>query len=213
MATGRIHRLLKLIMLLQTKSGRTVSELLDALEISRRTLFRDLKELEAAGIPYYHDRDKGYRIVENFHLPPIQMSVSETLALVTLAQSADHRHRLDDMQQQALGKVVAAIPTAIRQACEMLVSGSPNDGDTPAISAHDVARLETFRQAQRDGHALRVVYDEPGAASAVTFHFAPLDIQQGRNAPYLLGTRNDDDTLVLLTLNRIREMHPTPAND
>ena len=213
MATGRIHRLLKLIMLLQTRSGRTVNELLDALNISRRTLFRDLKELEAAGIPYYHDREKGYRIVESYHLPPIQMSVSETLALVTLAQSADHRELLDDTQRRAMSKVVAAIPTSIRQACEALVSSSREVDATAKLSPDDRARLETFQQAKRDGHLLHVVYDEPGASSAASFQLAPLDIQQGRHAPYLLGTRHDDDTLVLLTLGRIRDMRPVPAND
>ncbi|MEM6854913.1 MAG: HTH domain-containing protein, partial [Planctomycetota bacterium] len=88
MGISRVHRLIRLITLLQSQQAPSADELTLDLGISRRTLFRDLKLLEAAGVPYYHERGKGYRIQQSFFLPPIQLTVAETMGLMILAKSA-----------------------------------------------------------------------------------------------------------------------------
>ena len=59
MSISRIHRLLRLITMLQGGRSYTANELAEELEVSRRTIFRDLNMLEMAHIPYYYDPQKG----------------------------------------------------------------------------------------------------------------------------------------------------------
>ena len=85
MSTSRIYRVLRLITLLQGSRRYTADELAEELEVSRRTVFRDLNMLEMAHIPYYFDRDSGgYRISRHFFLPPVNLTLPEALAVLVL---------------------------------------------------------------------------------------------------------------------------------
>ena len=59
MSVSRIHRLLRLITLLQGARRYTAADLAGELEVSKRTIFRDLNMLELARIPYYFDPKTG----------------------------------------------------------------------------------------------------------------------------------------------------------
>jgi predicted DNA-binding transcriptional regulator YafY len=59
MRVSRIHRLLRMITLLQGRQSWSVEELALELQVSRRTVFRDLNMLEMAHIPYYFDDERG----------------------------------------------------------------------------------------------------------------------------------------------------------
>ena len=86
MSISRIYRLLRLITLLQGGRTYTARELARELEVSRRTIFRDLNMLELAHIPYYYDPKRGgYKINRHFFLPPINLTLSEALAVLMLA--------------------------------------------------------------------------------------------------------------------------------
>ena len=85
MSTSRIYRLLRLVTLLQGTRGQSVDDLARELEVSRRTVFRDLNMLELAHIPYYYDPDTGgYRISRHFFLPPVSLTLSESLAILMM---------------------------------------------------------------------------------------------------------------------------------
>ena len=86
MKVERIYRLFRLVTLLQSGHHYTAAELAEALEVSRRTVFRDLKALELARVPYYFDTDAGtYRLGEGFFLPAVTLTLPEALAVLALA--------------------------------------------------------------------------------------------------------------------------------
>src|SRR5690606_9968121 len=88
MGRDRLSRLLQLITLLQSGQNRTAEDLTHQLGISRRTLFRDLNTLQDSGIPCYHESGVGYRIARSFFLPPISLTVAETMGLLLLGKVA-----------------------------------------------------------------------------------------------------------------------------
>ena len=62
---------------------------------SRRTVFRDLKELQAMGVPYHYDPRTGcYTLEPDYFLPPADLNVQEALALLLLAQKVSHQVQL-----------------------------------------------------------------------------------------------------------------------
>ncbi len=121
MSTKRIHRLLRLITLLQSGRARCSYDLMTELGVSRRTLFRDLETLEDAGIPYHHERGVGYRVGRSFYLPPISLTVLESLSLMLLGQTAaSQRGRPMHLSaMSAISKLLATTPEPIRAACSV----------------------------------------------------------------------------------------------
>lgn len=104
MNTGRIQRLMRLLVMLQAPAKYTAASLMENLGISRRTLFRDLDVLRDAGIPIYHDREDGYKINQSFYLKPVNLTVPETLGLMLLTKHFGNRH-----DEPLVGPAIAAI--------------------------------------------------------------------------------------------------------
>jgi predicted DNA-binding transcriptional regulator YafY len=84
--TKRISRLTAIITQLQTKRLLTASELASKFSVSVRTIYRDIRALEQAGIPIYVEEGKGYRIMEHYRLPPVMFTESEANALIAAEQ-------------------------------------------------------------------------------------------------------------------------------
>jgi predicted DNA-binding transcriptional regulator YafY len=73
-------RLFKMIFFIQTNPGCTAEELARRCGVSVRQCYRDLRTIEDAGFPLYHDR--GYRMVEGSMLKAIAFTMEEALALI-----------------------------------------------------------------------------------------------------------------------------------
>lgn len=79
---NRIDRLTAILIHLQTKKIVTAGELADRFNISKRTVYRDIRSLEEAGIPIGSEIGVGYFIVDSYHLPPVGFSKEEASALL-----------------------------------------------------------------------------------------------------------------------------------
>ena len=84
--TSRLSRLTALLILLQSKRLITASLIAKKFEISTRTAYRDIKALEAAGVPILIEEGKGYSLMDGFILPPVMFSETEANALITAEQ-------------------------------------------------------------------------------------------------------------------------------
>jgi predicted DNA-binding transcriptional regulator YafY len=72
MKIERLQRIMRLVAILQTQRSSTPNDLAQQLNVTRRTIFRDLDMLRKAGIPCYYDEDKkSYALNESFFLPPL----------------------------------------------------------------------------------------------------------------------------------------------
>lgn len=89
--TKRFDRILQIFFLLQSKSVVTSEELQKRFEISLRTIYRDLKALEIAGIPIVNESGSGYSIMEGFRLQPSRFSQEEILSLM-VAEKVMQKH-------------------------------------------------------------------------------------------------------------------------
>lgn len=78
---NRLDRLAALLIHLQTKRVVRAQELADRFGISLRTVYRDVRALEVAGVPIGAEAGIGY-FLENYHLPPVQLTNAEASALL-----------------------------------------------------------------------------------------------------------------------------------
>ncbi|MCE7044487.1 YafY family protein [Dyadobacter sp. CY312] len=82
----RLSRLTAILTQLQTKRLLTASELANKFSVSSRTIYRDIKALEQAGIPILTEEGKGYKLMDGYRIPPVMFSESEANALITAEQ-------------------------------------------------------------------------------------------------------------------------------
>jgi proteasome accessory factor B len=113
----RITRLLKLLQALQAGSGQDAEAMARACGVSRRTVFRDLETLRAAGVPLEFDKDDSrYFIPGDFFLPPTNFTPSEALSIIALASQlgADDRLPFFKPARSAALKLQTSLPPPLR---------------------------------------------------------------------------------------------------
>jgi predicted DNA-binding transcriptional regulator YafY len=121
---NRIDRLTAILIHLQTKRWVTGPEISDRFGISLRTVYRDLKALDEAGVPIGAEAGKGYFLVDGYHLPPVMFTREEAGALLIAGKLVD---KLTDSSVQkqfhlATNKIKAVLPTNEKDVMEGLDS-------------------------------------------------------------------------------------------
>src|SRR5688572_21215793 len=109
----RIDRLFRIITLIQAGRGWSPRTLADELGCAQRTVYRDLMHLKDAGIPVVYDtRTRRYAIDGQFFMPPVQMSLEESLALAALCDHVAGREQIPFLKaaSRAVSKIESQLP-------------------------------------------------------------------------------------------------------
>ncbi|MGL4858515.1 MAG: helix-turn-helix transcriptional regulator [Enterobacteriaceae bacterium] len=156
---SRSERLLALLQLLRTyRFPVTGARLAEELNISLRTLYRDIATLQAQGATIEGEAGIGYLLRPGFMLPPLMFSEEELEALVLgsrwVAKRADSR--LSAGAQNALSKIAAVLPAELRLDLETnaLLIGPPTH------NMADQAILVELRQAIRQECKIKIEYQD-----------------------------------------------------
>jgi predicted DNA-binding transcriptional regulator YafY len=152
----RADRLFQLVQLVRGRRLSTADFIAQRLEVSARTVYRDIADLQAQGVPIEGEAGVGYRMRAGFDLPPLMFTQHEAQALVAAVRLA--RSRLDvalaTHADAALSKILAVLPAAARAAAESLTIYAPAFGPDTATRA----RLEALRLAAEARHKLHIGY-------------------------------------------------------
>lgn len=114
----RADRLLSLLMLLQTRGQMTAKALAEALEVSERTIYRDIDALSASGVPVYGEAGPagGYGLLDSYRTTLTGLTEGEVRALFMLSIPAPLAALgMTQELKTALLKLTAALPVARRQ--------------------------------------------------------------------------------------------------
>jgi predicted DNA-binding transcriptional regulator YafY len=110
----RTDRLFDIIQILRDGKLHRAKDIADRLEVSVRTIYRDMDTLVASGIPVEGERGVGYMVREAITLPPLTLTSEElealNLGMAIVAEAAD-----DDLKKAALSladKIDAVLPTS-----------------------------------------------------------------------------------------------------
>ncbi|WP_149693628.1 YafY family protein [Chitinophaga sp. CF418] len=120
--TKRLSRLTAILIQLQTKRLLTATELADRFSVSIRTIYRDIKALEQAGVPILTEEGKGYTLMQGYRVPPVMFTESQANALILAEQlvlkNKDASFVKDYME--AIDKIKAVLGYSVRDKANLL---------------------------------------------------------------------------------------------
>lgn len=152
----RADRLFHIIQLIRGRRLTTAAFLAERLEVSERTIYRDVADLQVQGVPIEGEAGVGYRLGAGFDLPPLMFTQGEANALVAAARLA--QAWLDAAMahevETALGKILSVLPLAARAAAESQALYAPSVGLEPAAQQ----TLQTLREATQARQKLLIHY-------------------------------------------------------
>ncbi|MET7306527.1 WYL domain-containing protein [Streptomyces sp. NPDC005571] len=172
----RAARLIKMVLLLQSRPAMTAAELARELEVSERTITRDAQALSEAGVPVYADRGRagGYRLVGGYRtrLTGLARNEAEALFLSGLP-SALREMGLEDAASAARLKVSAALLPSLRDASD--TAAQRFHLDAPGWYQEPVAPelLPAVAEAVWDDRMVKARYRRGGPGSEVERELAP----------------------------------------
>ncbi len=209
----RADRLLSLVLLLQHRGRMSATALAAELEVSTRTVLRDIDALSTAGIPVYAERGRrgGFALLAGFTTDLTGLTSDEALALLVAGRGT--AAGMAPELASAMRKVVAALPPAQRSAAtqgaeRILVRPEGwlrRDTITPGEG-----RLATVRSAVFAGHRLRIRYAAKGQEPRWRT-VDPVGLVSAKGSWYLLATRDGAERSYLLARMREVEELDEPA--
>lgn len=151
----RADRLFQIVEHLRRKPVVTAAELSERLEVSVRTIYRDMDDLSAGGLPLRAEAGIGYALEKGYDLPPLMFSTAELEALEmgTRMLMAWSDPELHGAAESALAKIRAVLPHTLRRRSEL-----PFYAPDYFIEDRIWAPLPLLRQALREQRKLRVGY-------------------------------------------------------
>jgi predicted DNA-binding transcriptional regulator YafY len=168
-------RLLSTLMLLQVRGRMTAPELARELEVSVRTVYRDIDQLSAAGIPVVADRgrDGGFQLLNGFRtqLTGLTQAEAEALMLAGLPGPAAELGLAERMSTARL-KLMAALPSGMR--AERVATRFHLDVTGWFRATEPVALLPTVARAVWSEHYLKIRYRQ--GADSNEARIAPLGL-------------------------------------
>jgi len=189
----RASRLVSLLLLLQNRGQLTAAEIARELEVSERTVYRDVEALSAAGIPIYAERGPhgGVRLVEGYRTRLTGMTEDEARALFLSGLPGPAAELgLGTVMTAARLKVLAALPTELRARATRLVERFYLDAAAWFTPDDEVPHLPVLAEAVWESRLVGVTYDRGDELSERTLE--PLGLVLKAGTWYVVARREGE---------------------
>ncbi|RSM60721.1 DNA-binding transcriptional regulator [Amycolatopsis sp. WAC 01376] len=215
----RADRLVSLVLLLRHRGRLSATTLARELEVSTRTVLRDIEALSAAGVPVYAERGRhgGFALLPGFQTELTGLNNDEALALLIAgSRRGAQAFGLGSALASAMLKVIDALPESQRDTAAGAARRLLVDPEIDLLSRREAAEevsdaiVTEVRRAVFAGHKLRIHYAPTGRA-AQWRTVDPIGLVTVRDRGYLLATRSGEDRTYRLSRLRAAEELPEPA--
>lgn len=191
----RADRLLSIVLLLQTHQQMSSRVLAERLEVSERTIHRDMEALSYAGIPVVAERGStgGWSLLGEYRTNLTGLNEDEIQSLfVSQPPKVLADLRLQKASEGALLKLLAALPAIHRRGAERARRRIYVDSAGWTRSDETVPLLPVLQDAIWHERKLRITYQRGDQCEAVVREVDPLGLVAKGNAWYLVGRVDDD---------------------
>lgn len=206
-----LHRLLRVLTLVQSGPGWTAARLAKEMGVTERTVFRDIKKLQGVGIPLSaRPGGKGFQVRGETFLQPLQLTTEEAIALAVLCEEIASHDQIAFLRPalRALEKVQAQLPPALREEVRS-VAGNLVIRTGPAAPGEQYADVyDRLREALQSRRAVECEYERLGGESDGAFTFEPYALVYSVRAWYAVGRHAGKNALRTFRLSRFVRVTP-----
>ncbi|MFB9625869.1 helix-turn-helix transcriptional regulator [Nonomuraea helvata] len=207
----RASRLVSILLLLQTRGRMTAQDLADRLEVSVRTIYRDVESLHTAGIPLYGDAGPkgGYQLLDGYRtkLTGLTADEAESLFLAGLPGPAAELG-LGAVVTAAQLKLMAALPVELRDRAGRIQERFHLDAPTWYRDREPVTYLSAVADAVWNERRIQVRYRRWKAPQEVERRLDPYGLVVKAGRWYLVARAGED--VRTYRVSQILDLHPLP---
>jgi predicted DNA-binding transcriptional regulator YafY len=147
----RADRLFEILQILRRKNVARAADIAQALEVSRWTIYRDIRDLMASGVPIDGEAGCGYILRPGFDLPPLMFDDREIAALLLGARMVESwaDAELADAASNAIAKVRAVVTEAQRRGLDDITLRAPANHFSETIDIDRVALRRSIRNRSK----------------------------------------------------------------
>lgn len=205
--TKRLSRLTAILTILQTKRLLTAAELAGKFSVSKRTIYRDIKALELAGIPILTEDGKGYTLMDGYRIPPVMFTETEANALITAEQLVKKNKDASFVKDftDAINKIKSVLRNNTKDKANLLsnrvISGQNTDNNRTSNN------LSTLQLALTNFYLVKIKYyspDKDETTERIVEPFAVYTTQENWLLVAFCRVRNDYRAF---RLDRIESLH------
>lgn len=206
---------MRILTTLQSGKGCTVDDLSRMFGASRRTIFRDLKELQDIGVPHRYDTKTGvYEISPEYFLPPADLNLREALSLLLLTEKVSDQIQLPFRREaiQAALKIENNLPVEIRQHCSSILKNISTRADVRSSTRHNGSFDNIFAHLQEaiaNNRVVEISYHLLFDGSVVNLRFCPYHLLYNDGTWHVLGRSDINKKVRTFELNHIDELKMT----
>lgn len=211
---NRIDRLNAILIQLQSKRIVKAQEIADRFEISLRTVYRDIRALEEAGIPIGAEAGIGYFLQESYHLPPVMFTSDEAAALLfgekLIEKMSDDKIKSDFCS--ALYKIKAILKPSEKDYLEKLHERVAVYNLNSMGDRYHQLRLFEIQDALVNKRVLRIKYESRYAGEAEWREVEPIGLCNYSSRWHLFAWCQLRQDYRDFRLDRIEELQATERN-
>lgn len=211
MKPGRVSRVLQILTALQSGARYGTNDLRKMFNVSKRTLFRDLKDLANAGVPYRYDPDNCiYEVSREFFLPPLGLSLKEARAILLLLYKV-RNHLNFPFKKSALSatlKIESVLPAETKRFCSAILRNVSVRPEPEIVMGLLDKIFSQLLEAIANRWIVRVQYYSAHEENIET-HISPYHLFYGDYAWNVVGKSSLHNGVRAFKLNRIKTLEPS----
>ncbi|MGB1309994.1 MAG: helix-turn-helix transcriptional regulator [Leucothrix sp.] len=152
----RADRLFQIIQILRTRQWVTAAKIAEDLQVSVRTVYRDVQDLSLSGTPIQSETGRGYKLDKSYNLPPMTFTEAELESLILGARmvQAWSDEQLASNATSALQRIESIVPKQLKDAFESTSLNVPTYHDLSAVAA----TLPELRDAIKSKSKIHIDY-------------------------------------------------------
>lgn len=210
----RADRLISIVLLLQANGRMTAETLATRLEVSQRTILRDMDALSSAGVPVVAERGTGggWRLIDGYETKLTGLTPAEIRSLFLARPPALLAELgLKEAADAAWLKLRAALPVGVREQAELVRQRLLIDSRNWRDSTESLTSLPVILESLWSGERLKFLY-EKADGEASERQVDPLGVVARANRWYLVAARGDEQRTYRVSRIRSAEILPERAN-
>ena len=211
MKLDRISRIITIITALQSGDDYDVERLANMLNVCKRTIFRDLKQLDLMGIPYKFNTSTGsYKIDPEYFLQPVDLTLQEALSLLLLMNNASSSLPMPFHKSIVFAgsKIQKIPPQTTKQYCKNILKKVSFKSAAHSPVDHLDSVFTALQNCIRKKRIFEMDYFSLADEGKITTLIAPYHLHFNNRAWYIIGKSSMHNEIRTFKVNRIKRLKP-----